>query len=104
MDRKDLLLNEAPSERELLPEEEQRLRRAADKGGIYLTLVSSPGWKNLLEEFLNPRLAQDRYFEAKTEDLADIRAAQKELIDLLRFVKNAIVEGEKSYKTLKNSK
>ena len=100
-DRKDLLLSEVPSDRELSQEEEQRLRKAADKGGMYLTLASSPGWRNLLEEFINIRLAQERYFEAKTEDLADIRAAQKELIDLLRFVKTAIADGEKAYRQLR---
>lgn len=104
MDRKDLLLEEAPADRELSQEEEHRLKQAADDGGIYLAMTSGPGWKKLVSDFINVRLAQDRYLGAKTEDLADIRAAQKELIDLLQFVKRAIEEGEKSYKMLKKSK
>jgi hypothetical protein len=105
MDRKDLLLEQTPTERELSQNEESRLKKAIDDGGIFLALVSSPGWKKLMNDFISGRLAQDRYLGAKTEDLADIRAAQKELIDLLQFVKRAVEEGEKSYKMLnKNSK
>jgi hypothetical protein len=105
MDRKDLLLEQTPTERELSQNEESRLKKAVDDGGIFLALVSSPGWKKLMNDFISGRLAQDRYLGAKTEDLADIRAAQKELIDLLQFVKRAVEEGEKSYKMLnKNSK
>lgn len=104
MDRKDLLLEEAPPTKTLSPDEEQRLRRAADKGSIYLALTSSPGWKDLLDEFINKRLAQERYFSAKTEELADVRAAQRELMDLLQFVKRQVTEGEKAYRMLKDSK
>lgn len=104
MDRKGLLLEEAASKRELTRGDEQKLKKAVEDGGIFLTLVSSPGWKKLVDEFINLRTSQERYLVAKAEDLADIRAAQRELFDLLRFVKNKIGDGQKSFEMLRDSK
>jgi len=104
MDRKDMLLEQAFVEGEKSPEAEQRLKKATDIGSMYLALTSTPGWKDLMTRFIDVRLSQDRYLDGKTEDLPDIRAAQRELIELLRFVKNEIATGTKSFKMLNNSK
>jgi len=99
MDRKSLLL-EAPSEPALDVEEEAKLRKATEDGGKYLTLVNSAGWKDLVENFINPRLSQDRYLTADKEDLSDVRAAQKELFLLLQYVAKKVDDGTKAYQKL----
>lgn len=99
MDRKDLLL-EASLEPETSGEEVAKLRKAAEDGGKYLTMVNSAGWKDLVENFINPRLSQDRYLLSSKEDLADVRAAQKELFTLLQFVNKKVDEGTKAYQKL----
>jgi len=104
VDRKDLLLEEATSKRELSPDEERKLKKAVDDGGTYLALVNSPGWKQLYEEYIQSEISQDRYLAARTEDLADIRAAQRALFHLLRFIALKIEGGKESYELLKNSK
>lgn len=101
-DRKDLLLNTSEDYR-ITPEEEVKLRKAAEVGGMYLAMTNSPGWKDLLEKYLNRQISQEKYLEAPTENLADIRAAQKSLFDLLQFINKRIDDGEKAFKTLKKS-
>lgn len=100
MDRKDLLMNDTKSV-ELTTEQESKLRKSCDDGGMYLALVSSSGWKHLMENFINRRISQERYLMAKAEELTDIRAAQREIFDLLNFVNKKIEEGEKAFKMLK---
>lgn len=101
MDRKELLLEEADSTRDISRVDEQRLRKAVDDGGAYLALVSSPGWKKLVEEYINKEISQDRYLTAPVNELADIRAAQRALINLLRFVSLKVEEGQKSFDMLR---
>jgi hypothetical protein len=99
MDRRDLLLESTEGEK-ITPEEESRLRKAAEIGGMYLSLTSTAGWKHAMNEYISKQISQDRYLTAKTEELADIRAAQKALIDFLHYVKSNIDAGEKAYKRL----
>lgn len=101
MNRKELLLEEADSKRVLTREEEQKLRKAVDDGGAYLDMVNSRGWQKLLEEHINVELSQERYLTAKVEDLADIRAAQRALVNLLRFVNAKVEDGKKSLSRLR---
>jgi putative NIF3 family GTP cyclohydrolase 1 type 2 len=99
MDRRDLLLESSEGE-QITPEEETRLRKAAEIGGMYLGLTSHAGWKHAMSEYISKQISQDKYLTAKTEDLADVRAAQKALIDFLHFIKSNIDAGEKAYKRL----
>ena len=102
MDRKELLL-ESSEKKELTSEEELKLRKAAEVGAMYLAMKDSPGWKDLMEKYLSRQISQERYLEASAENLADIRAAQKSLFDLLNFINKRIDDGEKAFKTLRKS-
>lgn len=104
MERKDMLLENSSKEDKISPEEEKKLRKAAEDGGGYLTMINGAGWKLLIDNFISKRISQERYLMAPGSDLADIRAAQKELYELLHFVKHAIDEGQKAYTKLHNSK
>ena len=99
MDRKELLLQDTSTE-ELTSEQVSKLRKAAEDGGTYLGLTGTSGWKHLLENFINKQISQDRYLTAKNEDLADIRAAQRELFNMLSFINRKIEDGQKSYERL----
>ena len=99
VDRKELLLESSDSEK-ITPEEENKLRKAAEIGSMYLSMVGSSAWKHLVETYINKRISQDRYLTAKRDDLADIQAAQKELFDFLHYVSSTIDAGEKAYKRL----
>lgn len=98
MDRRDLLL-ESPEGEKITPEEESKLRKVAEVGSMYLSLTSSSGWKNLME-YISKQISQDRYLTAKTDDLADIRSAQKALFDLLHYVSSNIDAGQRAYQRL----
>lgn len=98
-----LLENSSEADR-LSTEEENKLRKAAEDGGGYLTMVNGAGWKKLVDTYISKRISQERYLMAANADLADIRAAQKELYELLHFVNRKIDEGQKAYAKLNNSK
>jgi hypothetical protein len=103
VERRDMIVNDTKPV-ELTAEEESKLRKAEQDGGSYLAMVNSPGWKDLLDKFINRRISQERYLTAKSEDLADTRAAQKELFDLLQFVNKRVEDGKKSFEKLHRSK
>ncbi len=103
MERRDMILNDTKSA-ELTAEQESKLRKAVEIGGLYLALVNSPGWKDLLNQFINQRISQERYLTAKSEELADTRAAQKELFDLLQFVNKRVEDGQKAFEKLQKAK
>lgn len=100
MERRDMILN-GPKSVELTADEESRLRKSRDDGALYLALTSSAGWKHLVENFINKEISQNRYLIAKTEELADIRAAQRELFDLLSFVDSRIKAGQEAFERLR---
>ncbi|MEM2991147.1 MAG: hypothetical protein QXQ02_08210 [Halobacteria archaeon] len=99
MDRRDFIFADIQQEKQ----NEELLRKAIDEGGLYIELVNSAGWKALLEDYINKRLSQDRFLSAKTEELADIRAEQRELFGLLRFIQRKIDQGQRALEMLKNS-
>lgn len=103
MERRDMIVNETEST-ELTEEQVSKLREVATIGGSYLALVNCPGWKDLLDKFINRRISQERYLMAKSTELSDTRAAQKELFDLLQFVNKRIEDGQKSFERLHSSK
>ena len=99
MERKDLLL-ESTEGAKMTPEDEKKLRKAAEVGSMYLSLVNSSGWKHLMETYISKQLSQDRYLNAKVDELADIRAAQKALFDFLHYVGRNVDDGQKAYERL----
>lgn len=101
--RRDMILND-PKSIELTIDEVSKLRKSREDGGMYLALTGSSGWKHLMENFINRRISQERYLMAKSEELTDIRAAQRELFDLLQFINKRIEDGLKAFELLKNSK
>jgi hypothetical protein len=102
-ERRDMIINDTKSA-ELTAAEELKLRKVAEDGGSYLAMINGPGWKDLLDKFINRRISQERYLIAKSEDLADTRAAQKELFDLLQFVSKRVEDGQKAFERLHSSK
>ena len=103
VERRDMILNDTEPTA-LTVEQESKLRKVAEDGGSYLAMINSPGWKDLLDQFINRRISQERYLMAKSEELADTRAAQRELFDLLQFVNKRVEDGQKSFNKLHCSK
>lgn len=99
VERRDMIMNDS-EKAELTAEQESKLREVATIGGSYLALVNSPGWKDLLNKFINQRISQERYLTAKSEELSDIRSAQKELFDLIQFVNKRVEDGQKAFEKL----
>ena len=102
MDRKELLL-ESSEPKSITAEEEAKLKKAAEVGAMYLSMKDSPGWKDLMEKHISRQISQERYLEAANESLADIRAEQRALFNLLNFINKRVDEGEKAFKALKKS-
>ena len=99
VDRRDLILESSDGEK-MTPEEEVKLRKTAEIGSMYLSMVGSTGWKHMVETYINKQISQERYLTANADELADIRAAQKALFDFLHYVSSNIDAGEKAYKRL----
>ena len=101
--RKDLLLNNSEAEK-LKADDELKLKKTSECGGMYYALVNSPGWKDLMENFINHEISQEMYLNAEIEKLADVRAAQKKLFEMLQFINGRVDAGQKAFEFLKNRK
>ena len=99
MNRRDLLLEESP-EADIPVEEEHKLRKSVEEGSMYLALISTPGWKHLMKNWVDKHLATERFFTAPKEELSEVRAAQKELSDLLRYVAGQVEAGQRAFERL----
>ena len=81
-----------------------RLRVAMDKGNSFKALTEMPGWKKLMDDFITPQMSQNMYLSASREDLADVRAAQRKLGELLLFINDKIKNGQEAFEELQRRK
>ena len=95
MDRKELLMaGETKPVREVDP---KVLAKDVEVGTALLGMRETYGWKLLYETYIKSRVDQNRFLTASPEDLADTRAAMKELSDMLNFINSSIEKGTKAY-------
>ena len=95
MDRKELLMaGEDKPVREVDP---KALAKDVEVGTALLGMRETYGWQLLYETYIKPKVDQNRFLTASSDELADTRAAMKALVDMLTFIDNSIEKGTKAY-------
>jgi hypothetical protein len=102
MNRKQLI--DEDFKRPDVPIDSDRLNREVDIGVALAHMADTRGWKLLIESYIAPKLDPNRFLTAPKEDLGEVRAAIKELSDLINYVDNQIKSGVKAWDRLHNKK
>ncbi len=98
LSRKDLLVSETKAPPSITDREDTIL----EEGMAFAQMRGTYGWKLLVERYIAPKVAKNRFFTAKTEELAEIRSAMKELQDLVDLIDRRVEEATKIAERRKN--
>jgi hypothetical protein len=100
MERKDLLMQEAPPKRPVILEE-GKLAGVVDEAAALAAMKETRGWRILQRKFIEPRITIERIFSARGPfKRAEAIAAVRELDLLIKFVNGQIEEGQKANEQL----
>jgi len=98
-DRKELLLSEGT--REVNPKAGMEAT-TLEEGTAFAQMRNTYGWKLLMERYVAQKLERNRFLTANKEELGEVRAAMKELQDLVDIVERRINDALKISERRKN--
>ena len=100
MDRKDMLLADAP-ERPKPQQSEQKLADSVDEGASYLGMLETRGWKLLVKNFIEPRSSLNRILaQSRGRERDAATEAVAELTELMKYIDGRIKDGRKANEDL----
>jgi hypothetical protein len=101
IDRRDLLV---AAEERMAKTPQPKLAKKVDEGGAYISLRNNPGWKKLIEEYIEPKLKLDALLSAPDEDLPIVKAKMKVLKELVDFVDKKVDDAVSAFETLQKNR